>query len=553
MAQTINARVQFSTASLADWEKINPQLKEGELVLAKLDSGKYRLIVGAIGGSKLKDSVLVWDEVDAETLLANTEKASAAASASASAAKTSETNAKASETAAKTSETNAKASETASKTSETNAKASETASKTAEANAKISATNAATSESNAKSSETASASSAKAADTSAQNAAGSSASAGSFASQAGDSAKAASTSAGNASTSETNAVASASDAKNSASSASVSASKASTSETNAKASETAAKTSETNAKASENASATSAKASADSASAAKTSETNAKASETASKTSETNAKASETNAAKSAEEAAASAKAAAEHDPSELIAQAHHYIKRNTAYKVGDVLTSPNLPYGTIIVVTQAGTTGADEPDWATIKNNMGGVTDDGTLKFKTESMFQQVLKDAILAAHPVGSIYESTDSTSPEVLFGGTWETMEAGRVLVSAGTASTGTVYSSGAKGGEESTGISIDNLPPHSFSGTTSWAGDHNHNMSLPQRHGGDGTNTGGAAYFSNGDTGKSSGGNGVGWTSNAGGHNHTFTTNTLGSGVKHNNMQPYEVIHRWKRTA
>ena len=55
------------------------------------------------------------------------------------------------------------------------------------------------------------------------------------------------------------------------------------------------------------------------------------------------------------------------------IAQAHHYIKRNTAYKVGDVLTSPNLPYGTIIVVTQAGTTGADEPDWETIKNNIGG------------------------------------------------------------------------------------------------------------------------------------------------------------------------------------
>lgn len=55
------------------------------------------------------------------------------------------------------------------------------------------------------------------------------------------------------------------------------------------------------------------------------------------------------------------------------IAQAHHYIKRNTAYNVGDVLTSPNLPYGTIIVVTQAGTTGADEPDWDSIKNNMGG------------------------------------------------------------------------------------------------------------------------------------------------------------------------------------
>ena len=55
------------------------------------------------------------------------------------------------------------------------------------------------------------------------------------------------------------------------------------------------------------------------------------------------------------------------------IAQAHHYIQRNTAYNVGDVLTSPNLPYGTTIIVTQSGTTGADEPDWDSIKNNMGG------------------------------------------------------------------------------------------------------------------------------------------------------------------------------------
>ena len=552
MAQTINARVQFSTASLADWEKINPQLKEGELALAKLDSGKYRLIVGAIGGSKFKDSVLVWDEVDAETLLANTEKASAAASASASAAKTSETNAKASETASKTSETNAKASETASKVSETNAKASETASKAAEANAKISANNAATSEGNAKASETASATSAKAADTSAQNAAKSSASAGSFASQAGDSAKAASTSAGNAATSETNAEASARAAKTSADNASGSASQASTSEANAKISETNAKTSETNAKASETASAESAKASADSASAAKTSETNAKASETASKASETNAKASETNAktsetnaAKSAEEAAASAKSAAEHDPKALIAEAHHYIQRGTAYNVGDVLTSPNLPYGTIIVVMQAGTTGTYEPDWNTIKNNIGGVTDDGTLKFKTESMFQQVLKQAILEAHPVGSIYESTSDQSPADLFGGTWEAMDPGRVLVSAGTASTGTVYTAGDKGGEEATGLSIANLPPHSFSGTTSDDGLHKHNISA------------GRAWESGPQPAKmsyrDSQGLGTFQTDSAGLHHHTFTTNTLGEGEAHNNMQPYEVVYRWKRIA
>lgn len=78
------------------------------------------------------------------------------------------------------------------------------------------------------------------------------------------------------------------------------------------------------------------------------------------------------------------------------VTNAHHYIQRNTAYAVGDVLTSPNLPYGTIIVVTQAGTTGADEPDWTTIKNNIvGAVTNDGTLKFIVTNM-RTTVKDNI-------------------------------------------------------------------------------------------------------------------------------------------------------------
>lgn len=130
------------------------------------------------------------------------------------------------------------------------------------------------------------------------------------------------------------------------------------------------------------------------------------------KISETNAKAAETNAAKSAKEAAASAKAAAEHDPSELIAQAHHYIKRNTEYAMGDVLTSPNLLYGTIIVVTQAGTTGADEPDWATIKNNIGGVTDDGTVTFRTVTLYEAVeYHDSSTLTVTNGSVAEPTNT----------------------------------------------------------------------------------------------------------------------------------------------
>lgn len=168
-----------------------------------------------------------------------------------------------------------------------------------------------------------------------------------------------------------------------------------------------------------------------------------------------------------------------------------------------------------------------------------------------------KTLSDNMHAQYPVGSYIYSDKANNPATylpyMSDTTWVQTAAGRVLIGAGTADSGTVYKAGDKGGEETTGLEINNLPPHSFSGTTSLDGDHNHNMSLPQRHGGDGQNTNGTAYFSNGDTSRSSGGNGVGWTSQAGRHNHTFTTNTLGAGVKHNNMPPYQSVYRWVRTA
>lgn len=81
-----------------------------------------------------------------------------------------------------------------------------------------------------------------------------------------------------------------------------------------------------------------------------------------------------------------------------------YQIKRNTAYKVGDVLTSPSLPPGCVIVVTQAGTTGSTEPDWATIKSNMGGVISDGTVTF--------YINDT-LSKHSIGDIvYKPTTKT---------------------------------------------------------------------------------------------------------------------------------------------
>lgn len=104
---TSNARIQFSTADEKTWKYINPMLREGELVITKKPSGKYRLYVGGTGGSKFNDSILVWDEEEAENLAnkaasnANlAESHATSAGMSANAAETSEINARSSEQAA---------------------------------------------------------------------------------------------------------------------------------------------------------------------------------------------------------------------------------------------------------------------------------------------------------------------------------------------------------------------------------------------------------------------------------------------------------------------
>ena len=202
MAIATNARIEFSVASVEEWEKVNPKLHQGEPVFAKKPSGKYILKVGAPGGSTYKNAVTVWDQDDAEAKMTNTQTAATqalasknAASASASAAKASENAAAASKSAAATSAANAK-------TSETNAAASKTA--------------AANSASTASTKATASANSASAAATSENNALNSASAAATSESNALKSANAAATSESNAKTSETNAAKSATAAAQSA-------------------------------------------------------------------------------------------------------------------------------------------------------------------------------------------------------------------------------------------------------------------------------------------------------------------------------------------------
>lgn len=207
-------------------------------------------------------------------------------------------------------------------------------------------------------------------------------------------------------------------AGNSASKAAASQSAAATSATNAKASETAAKNSETNAKASETAaknSATSAASSAstastqagkaaDSATAAAGSATQASTfattatdkataadkSATAADKSATAAAASAVTASDKASEAATSATnaagsatsaAGAAEEARGLISKAEYgFLQRNTAYAVGDIAYTEQLPAGYYLECVTAGTTGNTEPTF-----KVGGVTLDGTAEWNVQ------------------------------------------------------------------------------------------------------------------------------------------------------------------------
>lgn len=53
---------------------------------------------------------------------------------------------------------------------------------------------------------------------------------------------------------------------------------------------------------------------------------------------------------------------------------------------------------------------------------------------YYTREQVNRLLEEQKLADHPVGSIYQSTDPTSPAALFGGTWQEIAQDRVLMGA-----------------------------------------------------------------------------------------------------------------------
>ena len=70
----------------------------------------------------------------------------------------------------------------------------------------------------------------------------------------------------------------------------------------------------------------------------------------------------------------------------------------------------------------------------------------------------------SILDAYPVGSIYMSVMGTSPSELFGGTWEAIAKGSVLIGAGVDGWGINHQAGAVGGSREYTLKESNIPKH-----------------------------------------------------------------------------------------
>ena len=145
---------------------------------------------------------------------------------------------------------------------------------------------------------------------------------------------------------------------------------------------------------------------------------------------------------------------------------------------------------------------------------------------------------------YPIGSIYLSVNSTSPQQLFGGEWEQIK-DKFLLSAGD-----TYSGGSEGGESAHTLTVNEMPNHGHAvhvwdnaGTTGNA--YYYSGATKKTHTGARLYNGTASsWFASGST-ASAAQEGRGDVSGG--------TELVGGSAAHNNMPPYIAVYVWKRTA
>lgn len=208
----------------------------------------------------------------------------------------------------------------------------------------------------------------------------------------------------------------------------------------------------------------------------------------------------------------------------------------STAYVVGQVIYSPNMPANSCARVATAGTTRSAEPAWGAV----GSTTSDGT------------------AAYTM--MYRTVDFATNDVAKAGT----DAKTIVTPAALAavlaafktqviSDGTKYSYalGATGGEAKHTITVDELAAHGHAvSTASIKGSAN---SIFAQNGHSTSGAFGASY----DEGSAGLDGGTQWDKKSftlsinASHSHTITD--TGGNSAHENRQPYTVVNRWRRTA
>lgn len=166
------------------------------------------------------------------------------------------------------------------------------------------------------------------------------------------------------------------------------------------------------------------------------------------------------------------------------------------------------------------------------------------------------------LDAYPVGAYYISSVSTSPATLFGGTWVRVQ-NRMIIAAGSS-----YTAGNTGGSSTKTLTVNNIPSHNHSCSTT--GSHTHargTMDITGRIGNvdETSSSSTGAFYRSGSSGKLENQDGeadpnvyfkasLAWsgeTTSNGSHKHEI--GNTGKGTAFDIMPPYIVAYVWRRTA
>lgn len=178
-----------------------------------------------------------------------------------------------------------------------------------------------------------------------------------------------------------------------------------------------------------------------------------------------------------------------------------------------------------------------------------------------TEVLSNAIKKQIALMAHPVGEYYwTSNASFNPATAWGGTWERIQDGRVLISNNGS-----HAVGSTGGSETVTLSLSQIPSHSHPHTHK----HKHSrgtMNITGRVGGalqDYATPNGAFYLGSPNVPEAEDGNWGNfsiffdasrtWTGYTTEDATGASSHAQGGGGSHNNMQPYRTAICWHRTA